>query len=85
MKALVRILFVSIFVALSYGLYHKSQVDFTSGNRIIGFTVLVGAFVFLPLFLYHRWNGKQLKDYTLSNENLKKMKESMNRTPPRKK
>ena len=31
--------------------------------------------VFLPIFLYHRWKGKRLKDYTLSNENLKKMRE----------
>jgi len=28
----------------------------------------------MPLFLYHRWKGKQLKDYTLSEENLKKMR-----------
>jgi hypothetical protein len=29
----------------------------------------------MPLFLAIRWKGKKLKDYTLSNENLKKMRE----------
>ena len=57
--------------------YHKSKVDFGNGERIIGFTVLSGAFIFLPLFLYHRWSGKRLKDYTLSEENFKKMKVNM--------
>ena len=38
--------------------------------------MLVGTFIFMPLFLAHRWKGKKLKDYTLSDENLKKMKEN---------
>ena len=28
----------------------------------------------MPLFLYDRWNGKKLKDYTLTEENIKKIK-----------
>jgi len=35
---------------------------------------LTSAFLFLPLFLYHRWKGKRLEDYTLTEENLKKMR-----------
>lgn len=64
-------------IALFYGIYHKAKVDFEEGEQIIGFTVLTGAILFLPLFLYHRWNGKKLKDYTLSEENLKKMRDNM--------
>ena len=30
----------------------------------------------MPLFLAIRWKGKKLKDYTLSNENLKNERES---------
>ena len=44
------------------------------GNKIIGASVSFMVFVFMPLFIYHRWNGKKLSDYTFSNENLKKMK-----------
>lgn len=74
MKTILRLLFVLLLGSLAYGLYYKSQMDFATGERIIGFAVLGGAFIFLPLFLYHRWKGKRLKDYTLSEENLKKMK-----------
>jgi hypothetical protein len=44
------------------------------GNKIVGFSVLAGAFVFMPVFLVHRWRGKKLSDYTLTQENLEKMK-----------
>lgn len=77
MKLFLRIFFSAILIALFYGIYHKAKVDFEEGERIIGFTVLTGAILFLPLFLYHRWNGKQLKDYTLSEENLKKMRDNL--------
>jgi hypothetical protein len=50
-------------------------MNFVTGERIIGFTVLTGAFLYLPLFLYHRWKDKRLQDYTLSEENLKKIKD----------
>ena len=50
------------------------------GDIIIGVSVLVGALIFMPLFLAYRWKGKKLKDYTLSAENLKKMKENSRNT-----
>ncbi len=31
----------------------------------------------MPLFLYDRWNGKKLKDYTLTEENIKKIKKNL--------
>ena len=74
MKKALWILFPVILLALGYGIYHKTYVDFPTGERIIGFSVLVGTFVYLPLFLYHRWKGKRLQDYTLTDENLKKMR-----------
>ena len=75
MKRFLKLFFLALISTLIYGIYYKTEVNFAAGERIIGFTVLCGAFVFMPLFLYHRWNGKQLKDYTLSEENLKKMRE----------
>ena len=29
----------------------------------------------MPLFLYHRWKGKRLEDYTLTKEKMDKMKD----------
>ena len=75
MKLILRILFLILLGALATGMYYKNQIDFSLWERIIGFTVLGGAFIYLPLFLYHHWKGKRLKDYTLSDDNLKKMRE----------
>jgi len=80
MKIILRVLFFILLAALSYGIYYKVQIDFTTGERIIGFTVLSGAFIYLPLFLYHHWKGKRLQDYTMSEENLKKMREKQEAT-----
>ena len=75
MKLVLRILFFLLLGALAIGLYYKNQIEFSLGERIIGFTVLGGAFIYLPLFLYHHLKGKRLQDYTMSDENLKKMRE----------
>jgi len=75
MKVFLRILFFLITITLSYGLYYKNFIDFTFGERVIGFTVIFAAFIYLPIFLYHRWKGKKLKDYVLSEKNLKKIRD----------
>ena len=75
MRNFLWLLFISILISLASGIYFKNFVDTIIGERIIGFTVLTGAFIYLPLFLYHRWKDKRLQDYTLSEENIKKMKE----------
>ena len=74
MKYFLRILFMGILISLAYGLYINSTGNTLLGNKIIGFTVLTAAFVFMPIFLIHRWKGKLLKDYTLSKENLDKVR-----------
>ena len=76
MKYFLRILFLGIMISLPYGLYINSSGNTLLGNKIIGFTVLSASFVFMPIFLVHRWKGKKLKDYTLSKENLEKLRNS---------
>lgn len=61
--------------SLITGLCVKNTGDTLLGNKIIGFTVLTAAFLFMPIFLVHRWKGKNLKDYTLSKENLDKLRD----------
>ena len=75
MRNFLWLLFISIIISLSSGIYFKNSLDAIIGERIIGFTVLTGAFIYLPLFLYHRWKDKRLQDYTLSEENLKKIRD----------
>ena len=74
MKYILRFLFLGILLSLSIGLYINTSGDTLLGNKVIGFTVLAAAFVFMPLFLVHRWKGKKLEDYTLSKENLEKLR-----------
>ena len=74
MKYFLRILFLGILISLAYGLYINSSGNTLLGNKIIGFTVLSASFVFMPIFLVYRWKGKRLKDYTLTKENMDKLR-----------
>ena len=70
-----KILGVLILIAIGVGFYFRLTGDILTGDRIIGISVLVSAFILMPVFLYVRWKGKRLKDYTLSDENMKKMRD----------
>ena len=74
MKIFLKFFFIIQIFSLIIGFYYKTYLKYEIGDKIIGFTVLIGVFIFMPLFLYDRWNGKKLKDYTLTEENIKKIK-----------
>ena len=76
MKWFLRIFFVLVIANIIAG-YVIRQNDLALGEKWIGLAVATGFFIYMPIFLVHRWKGKQLKDYTLSTENLKKMKETL--------
>ena len=76
MKWFLRIFFVLVIANIIAG-YVIRQDDLALGEKWIGLAVATGFFIYMPIFLIHRWKGKQLKDYTLSTENLKKMKETL--------
>lgn len=75
MKTFLKILGILILVAIAVGFYFRLNDDIILGDRIIGLSVLASAFILLPLFLYFSWKGKKLEDYTLTDKNIKKMKE----------
>lgn len=70
-----KILGIVILIAIAVGFYFRLTNDVKTGDIIIGLSVLASAFILMPVFLYVRWKGKKLKDYTLSDENMKKMRE----------
>ena len=76
MKLFLKIFFFSLLSCLIIGFYIKTFENSNDGNKIVGFTVLTAAFIFMPIFLVYRWKGKKLKDYTLSKENLEKLRNS---------
>lgn len=74
MRYFLIILFISILIALGIGFYIK-PVDEATGNLIIGLTLMAGFFVLMPLFIYHRWKNRSVKDYMLTKENIEKMQD----------
>jgi len=77
LKIFLKFFFIIQVFSLIVGFYYKTYLKYEIGDKIIGFTVLIGVFIFMPLFLYDRWNGKKLKDYTLTEENIKKIKNQL--------
>lgn len=72
MKYFLTILFISVLVALSVGFYVQGH-DEAKGNVVIGLSLMAGFFILMPLFIYHRWKNKDVKDYMLTRENIEKM------------
>ena len=70
-----KILGIVILIAIGVGFYFRLNDDVITGDRIIGISVLASAFILMPIFLVVRWRGKKLEDYTLSDKNMKKMRD----------
>ena len=68
-----RILLIAVFTGMGIGFYVKSS-DEESGHLIIGTSIVVGVFVLMPIFIYHRWKDKSVKDYMLTKESIEKMR-----------
>ena len=75
MKLFMKILGIAILIAIGVGFYYRLTDRIVTGDRIIGISVLASAFILMPIFLAVRWKGKKLKDYTLSDENIRKMRD----------
>lgn len=75
MNTIIKILAILILIAVGTGFYFRMNDELLLGDRIIGIAVLAAAFILMPIFLYVRWNGKNLKDYTFTKENLDKMRD----------
>lgn len=74
MRIFINILSIIILLGGITGFIIKSS-DPKTGDVIIGLSILIGAFILMPSFIIYRARGKKFKDYMLTNENLKRMKE----------
>lgn len=75
MKYLIRILFMAVVVLVVVGYYYKNSGDHVTGDTWVGIGILGASFILMPLFIYHRWKNKNVKDYMLTEENLRKMRD----------
>ena len=63
-KILILLLSMSI-TLIGYGYFQKSNE--LNGDMWIGMGVLLISFVLMPLFIYHRYKNKSVKDYLMTN------------------
>lgn len=74
MKVLIRLIFLVAVGLVVSGFYYKTD-DLELGHLLIGLGVTAGFFVVMPMFLYHRWKDRNVKDYMLTKDSFKKMRE----------
>lgn len=72
MRIFLNILFWGLIISLFYGLYLKENEPSNISEILIGFSVFTLSFLYLPLFLYHRYKGKDLSKYTFNDKKLRK-------------
>ena len=67
---------ITIFFLISISLIIGGFFDvFENSEKSIGLGVSALFLVVFPLFSWHRWKNKNVKDYLLTKENLDKMRE----------
>ena len=74
MRTLIIVLFVLVVFGMGIGFYIRDS-DQATGDIIIGLSILAGTFILMPMFIYHRWKNRKVKDYMLTKENIEKMRD----------
>lgn len=64
MKFLISTILILVLGSITYGFYIKSNGD-SNGEIIIGISVLIIAFVLMPLFIFHRYKDKNVSEFRL--------------------
>lgn len=72
MKYFLYIIFNLIVTSLGLGFYFQNQGDLMA-ERYIGGGIAGLFFVWMPLFIYHRWKNRSIQDYMLTKENIEQM------------
>lgn len=73
LKYLIVAIVLASFSSIIYGFHLKPDAN-ALGNKFIGFGTLGLFLVAMPLFLYKESKGKKMKDYMLTEENIRKMR-----------
>lgn len=73
MKHVLRLLLLTFFGLITYGYFLKSEIN-PEGDKWIGLGVLLLSLVLMPLFIFHRYRKKNIKDYVLKKDTLEKEK-----------
>lgn len=74
MKHLLQLFVLISIVGICYGFYLKPENTY-QGDLYIGLSLVLLIFITMPIFIYRRWKNKDVKDYMLTKENIKKMRD----------
>ena len=66
MKAVLTSILVIVIGFVAYGYYINAEA-LGEGEKYIGVGVLILAFILLPLFVYHRYKNKDLRNYSFKD------------------
>ena len=70
-----RYLILLCFIAALGSIITGYVTDLPYSEKLIGFGVVGLFLVVFPLFIFHRWRKRSVKEYMLTQENLEKMRE----------
>ncbi|MCF6308826.1 MAG: hypothetical protein L3J09_12870 [Flavobacteriaceae bacterium] len=73
MKYILQLLVLLSVFGISYGFYLRPE-QLQKGELFIGLSLVLLFFITMPIFIYRRWKGKDVKDYMLTKENILKMR-----------
>ncbi len=66
MKAVLTSILVIVIGFVAYGYYINGE-NLGEGEKYIGIGVLIFAFILMPLFVYHRYKNKDLRNYSFKD------------------
>jgi hypothetical protein len=77
MRLLLYIFFITAVVLASYGFY-IGQENLATSQLCIGLGITTLFFIWMPIFVYYRWKGKDVTKYMLNQKNILKMRKYTN-------
>ena len=66
MKTVLRLILLAVASLIGYGYYLNIEAS-GNGEKHIGFGVVLFAFILMPMFIYHRYKGKDLRNYSFKD------------------
>tara|TARA_R110000868_G_scaffold82956_7_gene234027 strand:+ start:6720 stop:6977 length:258 start_codon:yes stop_codon:yes gene_type:complete len=72
LKYFITLIFLASVTAIIYGFYIK-EAQINLAHKCIGFGTVGIFLIAMPLFLFKESKGKKVKDYMLTEENIRKM------------
>ncbi len=79
-RSLIGLLAIGCISAMVYGLIIIEDSP-QAGNSFVGFGTLFLFLVAMPLFIFTEGKGKKVKDYMLTEENIRKMQAKSKKRP----